>query len=123
MTKYLKHLISLLLIFGLTVGGCSIYSQTDTSTYYQVSYVSTRKELNYERSGLYVYSGQTISKKTLTTALFAIRNLQRVYSLQIKIILKLQLELYQRINYMKARLVFLNRIITSSKHYPSLYIA
>lgn len=123
MRKYIEHLISLLLIFGLTAGECSIYSQTNATNYYQLSYVSTRNELNYDRSGLYVYSGKTTSKKSLNITLFAFRNLQSVYSLQIKNILKFQLGLYQRIDSIIAQLVFLNRVITSIKNYSSLYIA
>lgn len=123
MIAYIKHLISLLLIFGLTANECSVYSQINTLSYYQVSCVNTRKELNYKGSELYIYSGKTISKKALSVALLTYDYLQSAYSHQIKIILKLQIELYQTINKIKAQHVFLNKISISSNRYSNLYIA
>jgi len=121
--KYIKYLISFLLIFGLTVNECSIYSQTNPVNFHQVSYVNTRKELNYKHSRLYVYSEKNLSQNILTIALILYRKLQDIYSTQIQIILKLRIELYQKIKPMTAQHVFLNKIITSSNHYSSLYIA
>ena len=123
MIKYIKYLISFLLIFGLTVNDCSIYSQINSTNYHQVSFISTRKEFSYNQSKLYVYTGQTLSEKVLSNLPTIFRNLKNAYSTQIKVILKLRIELYQKINSMNAQHVFLNKIITSSNHYSSLYIA
>lgn len=123
MVKYIKYLISFLLIFGLTVNECSIYSQTNSANYQQVSYVSTRKEYTHKHSEFYVHTGQILSEKVLFIALNIYCNLRDNYSTQIQIILKLRNELYQMINSMKAQHVFLKKIITSSNHYSSLYIA
>lgn len=123
MIKYIKYLISLLLIFGLTINECSIYSQINSANYHQVSYVNTRKESSYKHSELYVYTGKRLSERILFIALILYRNLQDVYSSQIQIILKLRIELCQKINSINAQHVFLNKIITSSNHYSSLYIA
>lgn len=121
--KYIKYLISFLLIFGLTVNECSIYSRINSEKYHQVSYVNTRKEFSHKLSKLYVYAGKIYSEKVLSIALITFRNLQDVYSTQILVILKLQIELYQKINSMIFQHVFLNKIITSSNQYSSLYIA
>jgi hypothetical protein len=123
LVKYIKHLISFLLIFGLTVNECSIYSQINSTNYHQVSYVNTRKEFSQKHSELYVYTGQILFEKVLSIVLITYRNLQDVYSTQIQTILKLRIGLYQKINSMKAQHVFLSKIITSSNHYSSLYIA
>ena len=121
--KYIKYLISFLLIFGLTVNESSIYSQINSANYYQVSYFNTRKELSHKNSKFYIYTGKIISKKVLPIALITFRNLRDAYSTQIQVILKLRIELYHKINSMKAQHVFLSKIITSSNHYSSLYIA
>jgi len=123
MITYIKYLISFILIFGLTVNECSIYSQINFANYHQVSYINTRKESSHENSKLYVYTGKSLSERILFIALIIYRNLQDVYSSQIQIILKLRIELRQKINSMNAQHVFLNKIITSSNHYSSLYIA
>ena len=123
MKKYIKYLISLLLIFGLTVNECSIYSQVNTAKYHQVSYASTRKEINSKYSKLHVYARQILSKKALSIALITYHNLQDIYSAQVKIILKLLTELYQKINSIKAQHIFLSKTITSSNYYSALYIA
>lgn len=121
--KYIKYLISFLLIFGLTVNECSIYSQINSTNYHQVSFVNTKRESNNTNSELYVYAGQTRSKKVLSIALTTYRNLKNAFSANIQIILKFQINLYKEINPMNAQRIFLNEIITSSNHYTSLYIA
>jgi len=105
------------------VNDCPIHSQINSAIYHQVSYASTRKEFSHKHSKLYVYTGKNLSEKVLSIALIAYRNLRNVYSIQIQVILKLRIELYQKINSMKDQLVFLNKIITSSNHYSSLYLA
>ncbi len=121
--KYLKYLISFLLIFGLTVNECSIYSKTNSANYHQLSYINPREEFNHTNSELYVHTERTLSEKVLSIALITYRNLRSVYSTQIQLILKLRIELYQKINSIKAQHIFLNEIITSSNHYSNLYIA
>lgn len=120
--KYTRYLISFLLIFGLTVNECSIYSQVNYSNYHQVSYVNTRNEFSHIHSELYVYGRQILSKKVFI-AFISYRNLGAVYSTKIQTILKLRIELYQTINSMLVQHVFLNKIVTSSNQYSSLYIA
>lgn len=118
----MKYLISFLLIFGLTVNECSIYSRVNSANYHQVSYINTRNEFSHKYSELYVYGRKILSKKAFI-ALISYRNLRDVYSTKIQTILKLRFELYQMINSMIVQHVFLNKIITSSNQYSSLYIA
>lgn len=120
---YVKYLISFLLSFGLTVNDCPIYSQINSANYHQVSYVNTSKEFSHKHSKLYVYTGKILSEKVLSITPITYRNRQDLYYTQIQVILKLRIEFYQMINSMITQLVFLNKIITSSNHYSSLYIA
>ncbi len=122
MIKYIKYLISLLLIFGLTVNDCSIYSQTNSSNYHQVSRINTRKEFRHKYSELYVYGRQLLTER-IFVALISYLKLRDVYSVQITRVLNLQIEQYQKISSIIARYVFLNKKIVSSNHFPSLYIA
>lgn len=122
MTKYIKYLISFLLIFGLTVNECSIYSQTN-STNPQALFLNTRKNFNYKRSKLYVYSGHILSKKILSFTYTKYCTLKDTFSIQVQVIFKLQTDIYQKTSSRKALHVFLGKIITSSDHYSNLYIA
>ena len=121
--KYIKYLISFLLIFGLTVNECSIYSRINSANFHQVSYVNTRKKFSHKTSELYVYTGKTLLEKLFSIALFTYQNLKKAFNTQTQIILKLRIELYQKINTEIVQRAFLNKIITSSNQYSSLYIA
>lgn len=120
--KYIKHLFSFLLIFGLTVNECTTYSQVNGANYHQVSYVNSKNEISYKRSESYVYRRKVLSKK-VPIILISYSNILNVYSTKIQTILKLRIELYRKINTMIVQQVFLNKIITSSNQYSSLYIA
>jgi len=121
MSKYIKYIFSFLLIYGLTVNECSIYSQVNSSNYHQVVYVTTKKDVSYKHLKLYDQSVQTLSERVSPFQIYPY--LQDNYSSQILVILKSQSELYQKVFSIKAQHVFLSKIITSSNHYPSLYIA
>lgn len=123
MKKYIKYLISILLIFGLTVNECSIYSQTNAANYHQVSYLNAGKDLHQTHSELKVYTKTVLSKKVKLATVSTYSNLQDIYSAQIQIILKFQTQLYQKINSIKCLHIFLSKTITSSNHYSNLYIA
>ncbi|SDH81565.1 hypothetical protein SAMN04489796_104255 [Winogradskyella thalassocola] len=119
---YIKHLISFLLIFGLTVNECSLYSQVKSSNYHQVSYINTRKEFSPKYSELYVYGKQLPSEK-LFVALLTFLNLKDFYSAKITRILNFQIERYQAISSIIAQHVFLHKKFVSSNQYTNLYIA
>ena len=120
--KYIKYLISFLLIFGLTVNDCSIYSQTNFSNYHQVSRINSRKEFRYIHLKLYVYGRELLTER-IHVALILYLKLRDIYSVQITRVFNIQVERFQKISSIIAQNVFLNKKIVSSNHYPSLYIA
>lgn len=100
-----------------------IDSQSNSAEYYQVSYVKTRNEFSHASSKLYRFNQINASKRIALPILFAHQKLKDVYCIQTRILLKLQLGLYQNMSALKALHVFLRKIITSSNHYSNLYIA
>lgn len=123
MTKYIKYLISFFLILGLTVNECSIYLQINSANYHQVSFVNTKSEFNHKQPGLYIYSCQTLVDRGLPNNITIYQNLKNAYDAQIQIILRLRIELSQKISSISAQSIFLSKIITSSNHYSGLYTA
>ena len=119
---YIKYLISLLLIFSLTVKDGSILSQTNSSGYYQVLQINTRKGFRHKHSKLYLYGSQLLTKR-IFVSLISYLKLRDIYSLLITRVLNLQIVRYQKISSIIARYVFLNKKFVSSNQYSSLYIA
>lgn len=122
MRKHIKYLISFLLIFGLTVNQCAIYSQSNSSNYYQVSQVDSRKERSHTYSELYVY-GREFLRERIYVRLLSFLKLRDVHSTKITEIFNLQTERYLKISSIIAGYIFLNKKFVSSNQYPSLYIA
>ena len=123
MTKYLKYLISLFLAFGLMVNDCILDSQSNSADYYQVSYVKIRNEFRDTHSKLYLFNQINSSKKTSFPTLLAYLKFKDIYSLQIRVLLKLQKVLYQKVSSFTTKYLFLNEMITSRNSYKNLYIA
>jgi hypothetical protein len=123
MTKYLKYLISLFLVFGLMVNDCTLNSQSNSVDYYQSSTVILRRELNYNGSKSYVFNRINSSKKTSFPILLAYLKFQDIYSLQIRVLLKLRTLLYQKVSSFTTQYIFINEMITSKKSYKRVYIA
>ncbi|PJJ09515.1 hypothetical protein CLU83_2879 [Flavobacterium sp. 1] len=123
MAKYLKYLISFFLAFGLMINDGTIHSQSNSAAYYQVSYVKTRNEFSHTSSKLYRFHQINLSKRIVSPILLAHLKLQDAYSIQTRILLKLQIILYQNISATKTQHVFLSKIITSSNYHSILYIA
>jgi hypothetical protein len=96
-------------------------SQSNAAPYDQVSYFTIRKDFKNSKS--YLFNQRTLFEKNLSPILFAQFQFQDVYSLHIKVLLKLRIVLYQGISAIKAQQAFLSKIITSSHPYSSLYIA
>ncbi len=120
--KYIKYLFTFLLVFGLTVNSCSIYSPLNSKNYHQVSSVKTRKKINRKHSKVYVYAKKIRSKKA-EIARITYRNLRDAYTTQIQILLKLRITLYKKIDSKIAETVFLNQRTTSSTIDSCLYLA
>jgi len=121
LTKYLKYLFSLFLAFGLMVNDGILDSQSNAAPYDQVSHFTIRKDFKNSRS--YLFNQRNSSEKTSSPIPFTQFQFQDVYSLQIKVLLKLRIVLYQGISAIKAQQAFMSKIITSSHPYSSLYIA
>ncbi|WP_147298203.1 hypothetical protein [Flavobacterium aquicola] len=123
MTKYLKYLLSLFLAFGLIVNDGILHSESNSAEYYQVSYFKSRNEFGQKDSKSYVFHQIRSSERIALPILFAHFKLQDVYTIQTRILLKLQNSLYQNISATKAQIAFLSKVITSSNHFSNLYIA
>jgi hypothetical protein len=100
-----------------------VYSQSNSAEYYQVSYVKTRNEFSDKNFKLHKFHQIHSSEKIVSPILFAHLQLQDFYNLQARVVLKLQIVLYENISAAKAQHTFLSKIITSSNHYSNLYIA
>lgn len=122
MIKYLKYLISFLLIFGLTVNECSASSGISSLKYIQVSYITSKEENRDKHSELSVYTGKVLSESIFSIVLRTYQNLRKAYGNKTLTILKLRIELYQNINSIIAQRIFLKKINTSNNQYSSLYI-
>lgn len=122
MRKYIKYLISFLLIFGLTVNDGYMFSQTNSSKYYQVLQISTRKEFRHKYSELYVYGSQLLTER-IFVALISYLKLRDIYGVEVRRVLKLQIERYQKISSIVAQHIFLHKKIISGNPYSRLYIA
>lgn len=122
MTKSLKYLISLFLAFGLMVNDATILSKSNSAAYYQVSYAKTRNEFS-QTAKSYRFHQINASERITLPILFAHQKLKDIYSIQTRILLKLQLGLYQNIKATKELHTFLSKIITSKNYYSNLYIA
>lgn len=122
MKKYFKYLISLFLVFGLTVNDCTLYSQSNSVDYYQFSNVILRSESINKDSRLYVFGQVNLPKKISFSIPFAYLEFQDIYSLQIRVLLKTRALLYKEVSSITAQSTFINEVITSRNSYKSLYI-
>ncbi len=123
MNTYIKYLISFLLVFGLTVNECSIYSQPNSADYQQVSHFNVEQNCNSKHSELHVYKTAVFSVKALPFVFITHRNLHDAYSAKVQTILKLRVLLHKRIHSIKQQHIFSHTTTTSSNHYSSLHIA
>lgn len=123
MKKHLKYIISLFLVFGLTVTDCDLYSQSNSADYYQFSNVILRSESINKDSELYLFGQKCFIKNTSFPISFSCLELQDVCSIQTRIILKARILLYKEVSSIISQSIFLNEMITSRNSYKSLYIA
>lgn len=122
MNKYSKHLISFLLIFGLTVNECAIYTNKTLSSYYQVLFISKKTNIKCKQTKLY-RSSTSLSKKTFSFLRYLFFDLKKIYASKTQTSLKIQTKLHQKVRLIKAQQIFLGKIITSSNKYSDLYIS
>ncbi|MFB3390003.1 hypothetical protein [Flavobacterium sp. LAR06] len=123
MNKHLKYLIYLFLAFVVIASDGTLVSQSKSVDYYQSSFVTSRRELDFEKSRLYVFN-QFVSRMKIAF-LIPVNYLEfkQVRSFQIQIIQKLQTLLHQNITSFIRQTVFINETINSNNLHKSLYSA
>ena len=105
------------------VNDCILDSQSNSVDYYQVSSVKTRNEFRYAPSKSYLFNQINTSEKTSFPTLLAYLNFEDIYSLQIRVLLKLQTLLYQKVCSFATQYLLLNEIINSKNYYKAVYVA
>ena len=123
MNKHLKYLIYLFLAFVVIVSDGALVSQSKSADYYQSSFVISRREIDFEKSRLYVFNQFVSQVKTAFLIPVNYLEFKQVRTFQIQIIQKLQNLLHQNINSFIRQAVFINETITSNNLYKSLYSA
>jgi len=118
--KHLTYLISLLLLFGLTVNECGLYSKAQGVSYYHVTFVDYRKERNNGSSVLYVY-GEQLPTKPFFNTLVLFLDLHGIFSLKVKEVLKVYPEQYRKIRCLITQSIFLTQQFISSNQILCLY--
>ena len=96
---------------------------SNSADYYQFSNANLRRELNYRGSKLHVYHQINSSEKTAFLFQFVYFQYQDFFSLQILVLLKLQMQLYQKVRSFASQYIFINEMITSRNSYKNLYTA
>ncbi|PTT16367.1 hypothetical protein DBR27_02605 [Flavobacterium sp. HMWF030] len=123
MNKYLKYLLSLILVFAMIANDGVLGSQSKSADYYQSSFVITKRESDFKAFRLYKYNRFAYRIKTIFSIVLNYLNDEDVYSFQINIVFKFRKVLYQKINSFINQSVFLNEIIISNNFKTGLYRA
>ncbi|MCD0470167.1 hypothetical protein [Flavobacterium sp. JAS] len=123
MNKHLKYLISLFLAFVVIVSDGTLVSQSKSADYYQSSYVILKTELDFKKARLYTFKRFVSQAKISFLVPVKFLQFAAIFTLQIRVFLKMQILLHQKINSFLQESVFVNEIITSSNYYKSLYSA
>ncbi|QDW19184.1 hypothetical protein [Flavobacterium sp. KBS0721] len=123
MNKHLKYLIYVFLAFVVIASDGTLVCQSKPADYYQSSFVISRREVDAEKSRLYVFNQFVSQVKIAFLIPVNYLEFKQVRTSQIQIIQKLQTLLHQNINSFIRQAVFINEIITSNNLYKSLYSA
>ena len=118
----LKHLFVFLLMFFLSVAESPIYSQENTSNYYQSSKSIQKKRFSGRNTKQVVFN-KTTSGKAFLTFFFPSIHLKIAFQKQILPIIKLQKQLYQKIALLYRQHIFLISKMTASNSISTIYIA
>lgn len=122
MINQLKYLIALFLAFGLMVNDGTLETRSNQVEYYQFSNAIVNSEWKTSRSKLYVYN-QATAVKTVISIPYTYLQFAAIYSLQIKVLVKLRARIYQKVSSFITQHLFINEMITSTNSHNSLYIA
>jgi len=119
--KNIKYLISLLLIFSLTVNEGILYSQSSSINYYQTSEIFQSNGLvSYART--YIFGEYYCYKNLLVFNIHSFVKQQIYFRQQIQLILKLQTDINFKIDNFISSYINLYKNTTSKGTYSSLYI-
>jgi len=99
-----------------------LYSQSNSVDYYQFSNVILPRETKTKGSKVYVFNPVS-PKKNLFPVLLAFLEFKAIDTLQIRVLLKKQTLLYQKVCSVNAQYIFINELITSKNFSESLYTA
>lgn len=119
----LKHLFVFLLILVISVAESTFYSQESTSNYYQSSKLIDKKKFNSKNTKLIVFNQNRTSYINFLTFFFPKIDIKRDFQNQIKLAIKLQKRLYQKIALLNIKHTFLTSQIISSNSNSYLHIA
>lgn len=100
----------------------TLETKSNQVEYYQFSNAIVSSEWKTSRSKLYVYNQATAVKIAISIP-FTYLQFAAIYSLQIKVLVKLRTQLYQKVSSFTLQHLFLNEITISTKSLNSLYIA
>ena len=118
----LKHLFVFLLILLLSVAESRVYSQENTSNYYQSSKVIKKKPFN-SKNIKYVVFNKTISGNCFLSFFFPCIDPKNTFQKETEHVLKLQKQLYQKIALLNSQHTFLISKTTSSNLISNVHIA
>lgn len=118
----LKHLLVFLLVFLVSIADATVYSQKNSSEYYQSSKVFQKKTISVTGTKHFAFD-KTFSKDYFLAFFFSNRLLDIASIQQIVSTLKLQKELYQEIALHNFKHTFLIQKSISSNSNSNLYIA
>lgn len=121
MNKYLKYLLSLILVFAMIANDGVLDFQSKSADYYQSSFVITKRELDFKAFRLYTYNPFTSRVKTLFSIVLNYLNDKDALNFQINVVFKFRKVLHQKISSFIKQSVFVNEIITSNNFKTGLY--
>lgn len=122
MINQLKYLIAFFLAFGLIVNDGTLETRSNQVEYYQFSNAIVSSEWKTSRSKLYVYNQATAAKTVISIPLTYLQ-FAAIYSLRIKVLVKLRARIHQKESSFIMQHLFINEMITSTNSLKSLYIA
>jgi hypothetical protein len=111
------------LAFGLMVNDGVLDSPSNSVAYYHYSNSSLQRELNTNNLKLYQFNQVNSPKNTFFSIPLKQLQFHAFYSLKIRILLKLQTLLYQKIISFKTQYPFINKTITYTNSCEILYLS
>lgn len=112
----IKHIITLLLVLGLAINDCSLYSPSNTIAYHQSYHVD--QKLSSHNNTVHFFSGKQQSHKgdrfpfhTISKQLTVVNP----HTIQVTILLQNQTFIYQKKRAAIAHYTFVNKAVTSKE--------